>query len=379
VAWSWFRQSGVVSSRPPAGNANRWVATFFRSNMNIKKISLLILVFALFGCNSSKSESLPIFTSAPTNLFRPTEISLPTPTLAIQSAASQSELRVITTDNQVRIVGFIENVFSLTWSKDGKLLIIGPQDKNLYVYDLESKKVSISPIKDFPANNLSGLTAELHPTHDPDIVIANEHTKLTVWNAANGEKTQELLDFSSELHKQGIRFNISGVALSPDGKSLIAGYSKDFVNQKTFMVWDTSTWKLQRTFSGGNLGPDFTVVLSPDGKRFTTSGGSGIHEPSTWDFNTGNVLFSLGPQPWVRAIVYDPSGKYFAAGGTGGGNPVAQVVMIYDSITGKLSQKLDAVDFVINILAFSPDGTRLAAGGGRDRPGEVRIWDLIQP
>jgi hypothetical protein len=23
VAWSWFRQSGVVSSRPPAGNASR--------------------------------------------------------------------------------------------------------------------------------------------------------------------------------------------------------------------------------------------------------------------------------------------------------------------------------------------------------------------
>ena len=26
VAWSWFRQNGVVSSRPPAGNASRWAA-----------------------------------------------------------------------------------------------------------------------------------------------------------------------------------------------------------------------------------------------------------------------------------------------------------------------------------------------------------------
>jgi hypothetical protein len=26
VAWSWFRQNGVISSRPPAGNASRWVA-----------------------------------------------------------------------------------------------------------------------------------------------------------------------------------------------------------------------------------------------------------------------------------------------------------------------------------------------------------------
>jgi len=26
VAWSWFRQNSVVSSRPPAGNAHRWLA-----------------------------------------------------------------------------------------------------------------------------------------------------------------------------------------------------------------------------------------------------------------------------------------------------------------------------------------------------------------
>jgi hypothetical protein len=26
VAWSWFRQSGVLSSHPPAGNASRWHA-----------------------------------------------------------------------------------------------------------------------------------------------------------------------------------------------------------------------------------------------------------------------------------------------------------------------------------------------------------------
>jgi hypothetical protein len=24
VAWSWFRQNGVVSPHPPVGNANRW-------------------------------------------------------------------------------------------------------------------------------------------------------------------------------------------------------------------------------------------------------------------------------------------------------------------------------------------------------------------
>ena len=29
VAWSWFRQNAVISSRPPAGNASRWAAVEF--------------------------------------------------------------------------------------------------------------------------------------------------------------------------------------------------------------------------------------------------------------------------------------------------------------------------------------------------------------
>jgi hypothetical protein len=35
VAGSWFRQSGVVSSRPPAGNASRWAAMSFQKK-NLK-------------------------------------------------------------------------------------------------------------------------------------------------------------------------------------------------------------------------------------------------------------------------------------------------------------------------------------------------------
>src|SRR6266511_5635662 len=33
VAWSWFRQAGVTSSRPPAGNADRWAASTQRNGL----------------------------------------------------------------------------------------------------------------------------------------------------------------------------------------------------------------------------------------------------------------------------------------------------------------------------------------------------------
>ena len=39
VAGSWFRQNGVTSSRPPAGNASRWaaVATHLKSKIHSRK------------------------------------------------------------------------------------------------------------------------------------------------------------------------------------------------------------------------------------------------------------------------------------------------------------------------------------------------------
>jgi hypothetical protein len=58
VARGGFRQSGPVLSRPPAGNANRWVAAFGnwkRKKMNtfIKVILITITTLLITGCNST--------------------------------------------------------------------------------------------------------------------------------------------------------------------------------------------------------------------------------------------------------------------------------------------------------------------------------------
>jgi len=38
MAWSWFRQSGILSSHPPAGNAHRWAASLdWRKTMSMKE------------------------------------------------------------------------------------------------------------------------------------------------------------------------------------------------------------------------------------------------------------------------------------------------------------------------------------------------------
>lgn len=49
VAWSWFRQNGVVSSRPPAGNASRWAAMPRNKERKVKDIKSLAWLLPAAG------------------------------------------------------------------------------------------------------------------------------------------------------------------------------------------------------------------------------------------------------------------------------------------------------------------------------------------
>jgi WD40 repeat protein len=406
---------------------------FFKAYMKINKTSAVMLVIFLFGYSSIQPEPVPALTPIPTNTFQPIGTSEPSPisTQTFQSKDQSSEISVISKDNQTYITGFDWDISSLIWSENGKKLIIGPQNRKLYIYDVVNKKISITPVGDSLASPLVLSPSEkilpiilcndpnyvigtfcntqdyslnlidletghfiktFHYTdqadalnlngwliYSPDgkLLIANNGFQIILWDIASNKKIKELFKVDPELYKTNPHYLISSASLSPDGKWLIAAHATDASTKQTFMVWDTNTWKLQRTFSGGNLGDDFSLTFSPDGSRFTTSGGSGIHEPGIWDFNTGKMMLGLGAQPWIYAIAYDSSGKYFAAGGAGDAKP--NIITIYDANTGKPMRELVAGYFATTTLAFSPDGTKLAAGGGSDKPGEVIIWDTTQP
>ena len=404
--------------------------------MKAYQILLLILILSLVGCSPIQPEPVLTVTPIPADTFQPAATPEPSPisTPTIEPTDPASNLQVFSNDNQTYIGQFDWDVSALRWAQDGKTLLIGPQNRKLYIYDVVNKKITTTLIGDPLASPLvlgpgektialilcndvdyhigdfcqtqdfslylvnletNNIIKTFHITDKADaqnligsgwlifspdgkLLIAASSRQISLWDLA-GNKTIKVLfqvDPKLVLHQSG--WEISAVTLSPDGKWLIGAHSPDGSAKKTFMVWDTSTWKLQRTFSGGSLGSDFSLTFSPDGTRFTTSGGSEIHEPGTWDLKTGKLLYNLGPQRWVYTIAYDPSGKYFAAGGTGGGVGINKVT-IYDANTGKPVRELLSQDFAISILAFSPDGTELAAGGGSDRPGGVIIWDLTQP
>ena len=343
--------------------------------MNIHRISSVLILFWLFGCRSVQPAPAPTVTVLPTLVFSTVEA----PTISPPPTRPKSTFPEITTakDHQTLIKGFKPTFIWLFWLRDGKKLLIGTQETGILVYDGATKKIAANFERDFtiqqlelspdrktlavvvyPASSIRLLDAETGNlirtidftyswrsrglTFSPDSTLLaslNQDGEIIVWDVATGKEIKKLPGEESG------DYSMSTMLFDPDGKSLVAS----FVNG-TYKVWDTSTWNLQRVFEC----EDITFSFSPDGSRFATIGGGSL-EPAVWDFNSGTKLFDLSSTKPVQitAIDFDPRGNYIAASGRD-----ANTITLYDANTGKPLRELAPGALP---LAFSPDGTRLAA------------------
>lgn len=362
--------------------------------MKINITALVIIAFFLSGCNSAQPEVSSTFTPVSTKIIQPTE----TPTISPTSA--ELEITTISKENQDVIKGFHAWVNLLFWSKDGKKLFIGTQDKGVIIYDMVNNKMfanfenglfvkalALSPDENILAVAIYGddsirlidsetgeLIKVLYITWywPVGLIFSPDNRILASYNDRSGETI--LWDVATG--KEIKRLENSGVGrfFSLDGTSFTTSSAADGV----FRVWNTSTWELQETvhckISGGSS-------FSPDKNRFVVLGFEmNTKENSVWDFKSCKKLFDLtGAQPWPSAVAYDPTGKYIAAGGSGGNDRIIHTITLWDANTGKhIRDLVTGYYFVTNALAFNPDGSKLASATGDESGLGIIIWDLTQ-
>src|SRR5262249_27218073 len=119
----------------------------------------------------------------------------------------------------------------------------------------------------------------------------------------------------------------------------------------------------------GNVKPVRAVTISPD--KSTVAGGR-ANQIHIYDAGSGNHVRTLldpdlaGPDKKpvkaahmsvVEALTYSPDGKFLASGSY-------QEVILWDSQTGAIQQRLTGFADKVVALSFSPDGKLLATGGG---------------
>jgi WD40 repeat protein/DNA-binding SARP family transcriptional activator len=198
--------------------------------------------------------------------------------------------------------------------------------------------------------------------YSPDgtrIAVGASDSTATVWDAGSGRRL---------LTVAGHTANVTRVAFTPDGQRLLTASLDD-----TTRIWDLSAFGARDWLTvPGPAGRWATVAFTADGTRFAVPAepnGVTIH-----DVVTGDVLVTLSGHDAaiVQGLAFSPDGRRLAAAGFDG-DPAARTAPVWDSDSGELLFELDGHDAEIVDVAFSPDGRHIATAGGND--GTVRLWD----
>ncbi|MGH3392985.1 MAG: WD40 repeat domain-containing serine/threonine protein kinase [Actinomadura sp.] len=153
---------------------------------------------------------------------------------------------------------------------------------------------------------------------------------------------------------------VSGVAFSPDGKTLTT------VDSQSARWWDVASH--QRVGAPLNLTLLLSAVaFSPDRTVLVTGGGDEMVR--LWDVETHGLIASLNHDAGVYALAFSPDGRTLATGGDDG------TVRLWDVATRRQVAVLTHQGgvYAVSALAFSPNGGTLATGGG---DGTLRLWDV---
>jgi WD40 repeat protein len=108
----------------------------------------------------------------------------------------------------------------------------------------------------------------------------------------------------------------------------------------------------------------YNLLVSPDGKRLGAVAGGSI---ALWDLATGLRLPSIDfPLQGIRVAAFSPDGSRLAAGGD-----AARVVEL-DAASGQLIAELSGFGGRIQSISFSPDGRHILTAGSDPA---LRLWN----
>ncbi len=253
-----------------------------------------------------------------------------------------------------RLDGHSNTINRLLATPDARLLISASNDHTIRYWDLQA------PARRSDTIMLNARAREEASTRKRPVPKASE-AKVEV-----GEAVQVL-----EGHKEWVL----GLALSPDGQTLLSGDDKGEV-----IVWDRPTGKERRRWQV--KGWAWALALSPDASAALVSErvplvfDSGRHAGlKVWEVTTGKVQRDLGKdfdKQFIAAAAYSPDGKVLAVGRGGEIDGTNGKVTLLDAETGKKLRELTPGHLNgLTDLAFAPDGKHLFSAG---RDTTVRVW-----
>jgi WD40 repeat protein/serine/threonine protein kinase len=214
-----------------------------------------------------------------------------------------------------RLSGPAEDQTAVGWSSDGNTIVIGPgKEPGTGVYRLYDAK-SLQPGRrlEFPMT-MSRLPVALSP--DGKIVVAGgyepalDRALLARWRLDFGQQCE-----TEDAGRGGTHF----LAIAPDGRFLASA-----TTQGSIRVWDCQSGRPLVTLAGHNKNAT-GVCFAPDGKTLA-SAGHFDHTVRLWNVATGSELFTFETgQAYPAFPAFSADGKRLAVYCHWGEPPVSEV------------------------------------------------------
>lgn len=245
-------------------------------------------------------------------------------------------------------------VRSIAFSPDGKTIAEASDYLSPRLWDVTTGKL----VRSFPRPQANEFPLSLAFTPDGKTLVAGYSNWISILDVASGKERSKIVAYSCKE-----------MAISSDGKTVACQDSL-----KSIKLWDLASGKEKTTLSWTNLQNVLGLALSPDGKLLascvTGKEGNAIQ---LWDTASGKELdaFYGHMGGMVRCVAFSPAGGLLASGGEDRSIKLWKIQTI-GAGSGAGSEDKQAIP---EKLAGTWEGTRIDKGFG---PGLIEQIELTK-
>jgi GTPase SAR1 family protein len=249
-----------------------------------------------------------------------------------------------------KLTGHEEWIKSVAVSPDGTWAASGSRDKMVRIWDLETGRRRAT----LQAHAADVESVAITPD-GKQILSASNDKSVRVWDASSGRELAKLDGHTGSVW--------SVVALRDNVRALSGGVDR------TLRLWDLATGTCLRTIECGTGNADivFSTAVNPAGTRALS--GHQYGQIRLWDLETGQCLATLkGHSADVNSVQITPDGRLAVSGSDD------RTVKIWDLEAGNCVGTMEGHQSNVHSVAISPDGALIGSTGFIDET--LRLWDL---